>query len=176
MKFFNFLNDIDWSKNTILFIIYILVVLFCLAFYFIPIMQNHKIQTLDYKRIQNLNAAIAQNENSLQQNMDSVLKENAHQNIRNKVDMQELENYIKKYINDAAIIDNGIQDSTNNIEIQNIAIQGYTKDTKKIIDFINNLGSLNSSIRIGFPIDITKQGNNLKVNLYINIYYSDYEL
>ena len=124
----------------------------------------------------NSSTSIAQNENSLQQSMDSVLKENAHQNIRNKVDMQELENYIKKYINDAAIIDNGIQDSTNNIKIQNIAIQGYTKDTKKIIDFINNLGSLNSSIRIGFPIDITKQGNNLKVNLYINIYYSDYEL
>ena len=176
MKFFDFLNDIDWSKNIILFIIYTLVVLFALAFYFIPIMQNHKIQTLDYKRIQSLDNVIANNENTLQKDLDSLLSANTHHSIRNKINMQELESYIKKYINNAKIIDNGIQDSTNNIKIQNISIQGHTKHTKEIIDFINNLESLNNNIRIGFPIDITKQENNLKINLSINIYYSDYKL
>lgn len=176
MKFFNFLNDIDWSKNIILFIVYILIILFCLAFYFIPIMQNHKIETLDYKRIQSLDTAITNNENALQQDLDSILSKNDHHNIRNKIDMQKLEKYIKTYINNAVILDNGIQDSANNIKIQNISIQGYTKHTKEIMDFINNLENLNNNIRIGFPIDIAKQGDNLKVNLYINIYYSDYEL
>ena len=176
MKFFDFLSDIDWSKNIILLIVYILVVLFCLAFYFIPIMQNHKIQSLDFKRIQSLDNAITNNENTLQNDLDSILKENNHHSIRNKIDIKSLENYTKKYINNAKIIDNGIKDSTNNIKIQNINISGTTKHTKEILGFIKDLENLNNNIRIGFPIDINKQANNLKVNLSINIYYSDYEL
>lgn len=178
MKFLDFLNEVDWSKNIIFFIIYIIIILFCLAFYFIPIMQNHKAQTLDYKRMQNLDDAINKNINKLQQDMDSTIKDNTniYQNMRNKIDITKLEEYIKKYLNNITIKDNGIIESNNNTLIQNISIQGYTKHTKDIVNFISNIKDLNNSIRIGFPINIIKQKDNLKVDLIIQIYYSNHKL
>lgn len=177
MRFFDFLNDIDWSKNIILFIAYIMTILFSLAFYLMPIIQDHKIQNLDYKRTKSLDSAINQNANTLQQNIDTMLKQNinTYQNIRNEINIKDLEEYTKKYINNAVISDNGIKDSANSIKIQNISIQGYTKHTKEIIDFISNLKSFNHSIRVAFPINIMKQKDNLKADFSINVYYSDYK-
>lgn len=177
MKFINFLNEVDWSKNIIFFIIYTMIIFFCLAFYFIPIMQNHKLQTLDYKRTQNLNNAINANIQKLQNEMNITMQQNAntHQNMRNKIDIAKLEEYTKRYFNNATIKDQKITDSNNNITIQSIAIEGYAKHTKEVIDFIDNIKELNHSIRTSFPINIIKQKDLLKVDLKIQIYYSDYK-
>ncbi len=176
MNFINFLNEIDWNKNIIFFIIYMTIILFCISFYFMPVMQSHKLQTLDYKRAQNLNDAINENINKLQIDMDNIRKQNTslYQNMRNKIDINKLEIYARKYLNNITIQSNEIVNSTNNIEIQSISIKGYANHTKEIIELINNLKELNHSIRIGFPISITKQQDRLKVSLIINIYYSSY--
>ncbi|RAX54956.1 hypothetical protein CCY99_02095 [Helicobacter sp. 16-1353] len=177
MRILEFLNDIDWSKNIILFIVYIMVVVFCILFYLMPIIQNHRMQTLDYKKIQNLDYTINNNVEILNHNLQTMLEKDkqVYKNIRNKIDVEDLQQYISKFLNNVKIVDEGTESNNDNIEINKIYISGEAKNTQEIISLIENLKLVNNSVRINFPINITKQNNILKVEFGIKIYHSSYQ-
>lgn len=178
MKFLDFLNDVDWGKNIIFLIIYMLITMSSVLFYLMPIIDNHKIQTINYKKTQNLDQTINENISLIKNNMQSMLKNNQkiYDNMRNKINMEELKQYIDNYLSNATIIDEGMSAENNDIQINKINIIGNAKNTKDIMNLIEKLENLNNSIRIGFPINITKQNNILKVEISIKVYYSFYVL
>lgn len=177
MRFFEFLNDVDWSKNIILFIIYMAVVLFCILLYLTPIIQNHRIQMLDYKKIQNLDYTISNNTEIFKSNLQAMEKKNQdiYKDMRNELNINDLQKYISKFLSNAKILDGGISIDDNSIKTHTIHISGEVKSTKNIMALMDSLTKLNNSIRIGFPINITKHNNLLKVEFAIVVYNSTYQ-
>lgn len=176
MKIFEFLNDIDWSKNIILFIVYMVVILFCILFYLMPIIQNHRVQMLDYKKTQNLDYTINKNVDILKNNLKTMIEKDnqIYKNIRNKIDIQELQKYISGFLTNVKIVDNKVESKDNNIETNKIYISGEAKSTQEIMSLMESLANLNNSIRIGFPVNIVKQNNVLKIEFAIEVYHSNY--
>ena len=171
---FNFISNIDWGKNVLMLILYISIVVLGVIFYLFPIIQSHKAQTIDFKKAQNLNQTISGNANFLKNNLESLLAKSTHDDIRNVLDVAELKEHIALFIDRLRLEDRGIEYLANKLHKRTLIIHGETKDTRQIVRLIDNLANLHSSMRVGFPLNITKNGATLSVDFVIEIYHSDY--
>lgn len=181
MKLFDFVNDIDWSKNIVYLIVYILIISFCALFYLLPIIQNHRTQTFDYKKSQNLESNINLNIDALNRELQATMTQNAtiRQNMRNHIDLKALEKHLSAFMTRLKVSDLGIHESDEHIQIQRVSVSGHITSTTKLIALIESLDGLENSVRLAFPLDIQKPQNarnGLNVSFALHIYYSTYAL
>ncbi|MDE6885858.1 MAG: hypothetical protein K2P17_02280 [Helicobacteraceae bacterium] len=180
MKIFDFLNEIDWTKNIIFLLVYISVIIVCVYFYLIPTIDSYKAQMLDYKKALNLENQIKQNLTQASQDRENVIDGNLHifSNFRNKLNIETINKIANQYFFNVKIQNLGTEDKpSNELEITTIRINANSKNTNNIIKFLNSLSSLEYSIRIAFPIKINKSDyGDLDIALSLMFYNSTHEL
>lgn len=181
MRIFDFINDIDWSKNIIFFILYMTIISLSVIFYLAPIIQNHKLQTQDYKKSQNLQSSINKNMALLQDNLEKITRENnvIYKSMRHQINLKDIEKYLADFMTHITITDNGVESKDNDTQIQHITISGNIKGTRNLISLFENIDKLGNSIRIAFPLKIEKQNNashTLKATFGFDVYYSNYPI
>lgn len=180
MKIFDFLNEIDWTKNIIFLLVYISVIIVCVYFYLIPTIDSYKAQMLDYKKALNLENQIKQNLTQASQDRENVVDGNLHifSNFRNKLNIETINKIANQYFFNVKIQNLGTEDKpSNELEITTIRINAKSKNTNNIIKFLNSLSSLEYSTRVAFPIKINKSDyGDLDIELSLIFYNSTHEL
>ncbi len=164
-------DETNWSKNIILLIVYTIIIFACIIFYLAPIIKSYKIQMLEYKQTKTLDTYI----NNLNNTLELMLSQNkqTYDNMRNEIDLTTLESYLSTYLTNVTL-SLGETKQENGIQTITINITGIANSTKEIINLIENLSTLNNSIRITFPLKIKQDNDKRAVEITITIYASTY--
>ncbi|RDU65508.1 hypothetical protein [Helicobacter sp. MIT 14-3879] len=178
MRFIEIINEIDWGKNVIFLILYINIIIICVFFYLIPMLDTYRTTVAEYKKMYNLDMQVKNTLGQLNKNNNNTLKENAviFKNLRSNIKIENIQNYVNKYLSNAKLEDLETKELENNIKINTIKIYGNANSINNIIELINNLTSLDASIRVFFPLVIHKKQNILYLEISIAIYTSTYML
>lgn len=174
MNFFDFIEHIDWNKNIIFLILYICIVVLCVFVYLFPLMDHYKASVVEYRKTEILDTQINSALSHLQRTKSELLRENAATFARldKKFDLSQVQKYADSYLTGAKIKDLGVRDSENGIKIRTLEISGESRNLGHIKNFVTNIEALENSVRVAFPIIISKDSPRgaLKVRLSIMIY------
>ena len=177
MNFTDTINSIDWSKNIIMLVIYTSIIMICFNAYLLPIVEEHKDYAIGQKRINNLFNKI----DSEALNLEEQFKLQFHQNkdvynsIRKTIDIKDIENYLSKYIENIKVELKDIR-KDGDLNITTLRVSGSIEKSENIIDAINKLNNLDNSVKISFPFTIKKNKNKLDVDLYIQLFFTTYQI
>jgi hypothetical protein len=161
---------------TIKFLIYLLVfLLIVLAFVFmfiIPQIKKYQSSKAQYNYNKNHKITLEDDKKELSSQLQ-VLEKNSTvitQRFAEVFNMDEFLKFAQKYFNNVKVIP--INDETNStaLKIYQFSADIKEKNPKHFYNFVKDLDSYKSLAKINFPINISTEDNQLKIDFYMSIY------
>lgn len=176
MSIFDIIDNVDWNKNIIFLVLYITIVVICIFIYLVPLMDNYKSVIMEYRKTNILDNQINTTLDRLKGSEKDILKDNAvvFERLHSEMNAKDLQKYATSYIKGAKVEDLGVVDAENSIKIHSFKITGQTRKLANIKNLLANISTLKNSVRIAFPITISKDERRgiLEFEIAIMIYNS----
>lgn len=165
------INSVDWNKNIIFLVVYITIVVLSVFLYLVPLMDNYKSVIMEYRKTNILDNQINATLDNIKSNEDNILRENIEvfKRLSHKATAKDLQKYAMSFINGVKVKDLGVVDAENGIKIHSFKITGNTRSISNIKNLISNLFTLPNSVRIAFPIILSKNEKRKMLNIEINL-------
>lgn len=180
MRIFDIINNVDWNKNIIFLVLYITIVVLCVFLYLTPLMDTYKSTIMEYRKTNILDNQINVTLDKIKGNEDSILRENlsVFERLSRKITAKELQKYAMSFISGVKVNDLGITNAENGIKIHSFKITGQTKSISNLKNLLGNLSALQNSVRIAFPIIISKDEKRkiLGVEITLMVYNSSRDI
>ena len=158
MSIFDIIDNVDWNKNIIFLVLYITIVVLCVFIYLVPLMDNYKSVIMEYRKTNILDNQINATLDRLKGSETDILRDNMEvfERLQHKLSTKDLQKYARTHIKGANVEDLGIVEAENGILIHSFKITGQTRRLLNIRNMLSNVRALQNSVRIAFPITITK--------------------
>lgn len=171
MRIFDIINNVDWNKNIIFLVLYITIVVLCVFLYLTPLMDTYKSTIMEYRKTNILDNQINVTLDKIKGNEDSILRENlsVFERLSRKITAKELQKYAISFIDGVKVNDLGITNAENDIKIHSFKITGQTKSISNLKNLLGNLSALQNSVRIAFPIIISKDEKRKILDIEITL-------
>lgn len=171
MSIFDIIDSVDWNKNIIFLVLYITIVVLCVFIYLMPLMDNYKSVIMEYRKTNILDNQINTTLDRLKGSEIDILRDNMEvfERLRHEITVKDLQKYARTHIKGANIEDLGVVEAENGIMIHNFKIFGQTRKLIDIKNLLANIATLENSVRIAFPITITKEQRRGVLNAEISL-------
>lgn len=171
MSILDIIDNVDWNKNIIFFIIYITIVVLGVFMYLMPLMDIYKSVVMEYRKTNILDNQINATLEQLKGNETSILQENiaVFERLQHKADIKAIQKYARTYIKGAKVEDLGTKDAENGIKVQGFKIIGEARNLSSIKNLLAHIDTLPNSVRITFPITIHKDERRRVLNVEISL-------
>lgn len=158
MSIFDIIDNVDWNKNIIFLVLYITIVVLCVFIYLMPLMDNYKSVIMEYRKTNILDNQINTTLDRLKGSETDILRDNMEvfERLQHKLSAKDLQKYARTHIKGANVEDLGVVEAENGIMIHSFKITGQTRRLLDIRNLLSNVKALPNSVRIAFPITITK--------------------
>lgn len=158
MSIFDIIDNVDWNKNIIFLVLYITIVVLCVFIYLVPLMDNYKSVIMEYRKTNILDNQINATLDRLKGSETDILRDNMEvfERLQHKLSAKDLQKYARTHIKGANVEDLGVVEAENGILIHSFKITGQTRRLLNIRNMLSNVRALQNSVRIAFPITITK--------------------
>ena len=158
MSIFDIIDNVDWNKNIIFLVLYITIVVLCVFIYLVPLMDNYKSVIMEYRKTNILDNQINATLDRLKGSETDILRDNMEvfERLQHKLSAKDLQKYARTHIKGANVEDLGVVEAENGILIHSFKIMGQTRRLLNIRNMLSNVRALQNSVRIAFPITITK--------------------
>ena len=158
MSIFDIIDNVDWNKNIIFLVLYITIVVLCVFIYLVPLMDNYKSVIMEYRKTNILDNQINATLDRLKGSETDILRDNMEvfERLQHKLSAKDLQKYARTHIKGANVEDLGVVEAENGILIDTFKIMGQTRRLLNIRNMLSNVRALQNSVRIAFPITITK--------------------
>ncbi len=158
MSIFDIIDNVDWNKNIIFLVLYITIVVLCVFIYLVPLMDNYKSVIMEYRKTNILDNQINTTLDRLKGSETEILRDNMEvfERLQHKMTAKDLQKYARTHIKGANVEDLGVVEAENGILIHSFKITGHTRKLLNIRNLLSNVRELQNSVRIAFPITITK--------------------
>ncbi len=171
MSIFDIIDNVDWNKNIIFLVLYITIVVLCVFIYLVPLMDNYKSVIMEYRKTNILDNQINTTLDRLKGSETEILRDNMEvfERLQHKMTAKDLQKYARTHIKGANVEDLGVVEAENGILIHSFKITGQTRKLLNIRNLLSNVRELQNSVRIAFPITITKDERRRVLNAEISV-------
>lgn len=171
MSIFDIIDNVDWNKNIIFLVLYITIIVLAVFIYLVPLMDNYKSVIMEYRKTNILDNQINTTLDRLKGSEINILRDNmaVFERLQHNLSTKDLQQYANAYIKGANVEDLGVAEAENGIKIHSFKITAQTRKLSNVKHLLTNISTLQNSVRIAFPITITKDERRGVLNVEISL-------